>query len=428
MLKKILFCNIIFCFFCIISGKTEWLQYNTSNSGLSHNDVYAIAFDTNSNIWIGTNGGGINVFDGNDQWTKYDKENSPLTDNQIFSIKIDTNGVKWIGTFENGVFSIDGSNWVHYSTANGLASNVIRSIAIDDLTGDIWVGTDGAGVSKWDGTSWTNFNYSNSLIASNLVYSIDVAGGTKWFGTFRLEGTFPGGLSKFDDNTWETFNIDSGLSSNRVSFVYNDSKGNIWAGTNNFGLNKIDSSKKITLYDTANSGIPDNDIKYITEGFNDNIWIATIGGISRYNNGIWATFNTDNSPLISNFVNVIEVENEEKKWFGTKEGITLLIEKAIIPPEAKVHIQGGVKGYVNPELGEQVKIFYTKSGSGKVVARIYTLNGLLVWKGSNESGNLTDSIIWDCRNSKNETVSSGVYIIIVEGPGIESIKKVPIIR
>ncbi len=39
-----------------------WAIYNTSNSGLPSNEVYAIALDDNNNKWIGTAMGGLAVF------------------------------------------------------------------------------------------------------------------------------------------------------------------------------------------------------------------------------------------------------------------------------------------------------------------------------------------------------------------------------
>jgi ligand-binding sensor domain-containing protein len=42
----------------------NWTVYNTSNSGLPNNRIWAIAIDGQGNKWIGTYGGGLAKFDG----------------------------------------------------------------------------------------------------------------------------------------------------------------------------------------------------------------------------------------------------------------------------------------------------------------------------------------------------------------------------
>ena len=93
----------------------------------------------------------------------------------------------------------------------------------------------------------------------------------------------------------------------------------------------------------------------------------------------------------------------------------------------EVKIQGGSNGYVNPDKGETLKIFFKASESGVVKVKIYTLRGRLVWE---ESKDVEESsfIEWDCKNSESEVISSGVYIVFVKGPGIDSTKKAAIIR
>ena len=87
----------------------------------------------------------------------------------------------------------DGSKepqWTTYTTADGLASNYVHAIAID-AEGNKWFGTSsywdgekriGGGISKFNGTNWTTYDTLDGL-ASNDVRSIAIdAEGNKWFG------------------------------------------------------------------------------------------------------------------------------------------------------------------------------------------------------------------------------------------------------
>jgi len=98
------------------------------------------------------------------------------------------------------------------------------------------------------------------------------------------------------------------------------------------------------------------------------------------------------------------------------------------PVEGNVKIQGGKKGYVNPLKGEVAKIHFKPSGAGTVNVKIFTLRGLLVWEKSKSVSGVQDFIEWDCRNTENSVVASGIYVFYVEGPGIKATKKVAILK
>ena len=63
---------------------------------MPYNNVAAIAFDHQGNVWIGTLKG-LAKFDGN-QWIVYTAENSPLPTNEISDVFVDRWDNKWIAT------------------------------------------------------------------------------------------------------------------------------------------------------------------------------------------------------------------------------------------------------------------------------------------------------------------------------------------
>ncbi len=83
---------------------------------------------------------------------------------------------------------------------------------------------------------------------------------------------------------------------------------------------------------------------------------------------------------------------------------------------------------MNPDIGEKAKIYFSPSQSGRVTVKIYILNGHLVWNETKDTDGEKGFIIWDCKNKDKIVVPSGVYIVYVKGPGIDSIKKVAIIK
>ncbi|MBD3272081.1 MAG: T9SS type A sorting domain-containing protein, partial [Elusimicrobia bacterium] len=91
-------------------------------------------------------------------------------------------------------------------------------------------------------------------------------------------------------------------------------------------------------------------------------------------------------------------------------------------------IQGGPKGYVNPELGETAKIYFMAETRGTITITIYSLTGKLVWKTEKQTDGNEDYVVWDCINNDGAVVSSGVYIVYLKGPGVATTRKMAIVR
>jgi ligand-binding sensor domain-containing protein len=87
----------------------NWTVY-TTEEGLVHNFVQAIAEDGKGKIWFGTKGG-VSVFDGS-AWSSFKIEDG-LCSNNILSIAADKNGIVWLGT-DNGLMSFKDGKFVSY--------------------------------------------------------------------------------------------------------------------------------------------------------------------------------------------------------------------------------------------------------------------------------------------------------------------------
>jgi ligand-binding sensor domain-containing protein len=90
-------------------------------------------------------------------------------------------------------------------------------------------------VSRFDGKTWTNFTVENGL-AGDIVYSIaQDAKGVLWFGTSN-------GVTRYDGKTWRSVDQRNGLLDNNVYALAVAPNGDIWAGTKR-GVARIGLSK-----------------------------------------------------------------------------------------------------------------------------------------------------------------------------------------
>ena len=155
---------------------------NQKKDNLSHNDVWAIYQDRKGRMWIGTNGGGLNLFveGGKEKFLKWMADENGLSSNSINAIIESTNKkytsddktILWIAT-DNGLnkFIINNSRKdllrnnsnieiIQYSAKNGLMNSTVKSIAEDD-NGNLWV-TTGKGISLFDIDKEVFINFTNA--------------------------------------------------------------------------------------------------------------------------------------------------------------------------------------------------------------------------------------------------------------------------
>ena len=279
-----------------------------------NNSVRALALE-GTYLWAGTDGGGVVRWNlATMAHTEYTTANSGLASNTVRSIAVDSDNNKWFGT-DAGVSMLNGADWTTYDTSDGLADNSVYAITIDS-GGNKWFGTNG-GVSKLDNAGWTTYATYNSGLTHPYVRAIAIdSGGNKWFGTLH-------GLSKLDaENHWETYKTENGLADNCVYSIAFDTEGNKWFGTFN-GVSKFDGTNWTSYY---KPDLTDNTVYSIAIDSAGNKWFGTHdNGITKFDGTNWIPYNTVNTTnLPHNRVNSV-VTAAGDTWFGTEGGIGGLI-------------------------------------------------------------------------------------------------------
>jgi ligand-binding sensor domain-containing protein len=99
---------------------------------------------TGKGVWFGTWGGGVSLFDGKEGWTSY-SEADGLAGNVVYSIAQDATDALWFGT-NKGVSRFDGETWT--TIRHGLPAPHVYSIATAD-DGTVWAGTKGGVTKLW---------------------------------------------------------------------------------------------------------------------------------------------------------------------------------------------------------------------------------------------------------------------------------------
>jgi signal transduction histidine kinase/ligand-binding sensor domain-containing protein len=281
----------------------------------SANNFTMLTQDHLGYIWITSSESGIYRYDGTDfiNFQHNNKNANTVASNYTFCIYADSANNLWIGTYGAGLdlFNPVIDSFTHYrhdpKNNLSLSNDTVISI-LEDHLGNIWIGTRGGGLDLLDRKSggfrhyFHQENISSSL-SNNKVFTIyEDRQGTLWVGCGSLfDAKQDGGLNRFDRATggFTRFLHDpadpNSMATNKVKALFEDSKGNFWVGTSGDGLHIMDRQKGIfrhfyydSLHPEKLSRPPisyDQDmISFIKEDELGGIWIGTVAaGINRYN-------------------------------------------------------------------------------------------------------------------------------------------------
>jgi len=270
-------------------------------------------------------GGGVAVFKAG-AWTAYTRDPSvtgtfPSSDD-VNCVAIDSRGRKWFGLTGGGLNALDGSDWYSFTeTARGLADNIVLAIAIDPLD-QVWAATVnslgiGSGVSVLNHRStlgdkgddlWYHYTTSDGL-ASNVVRAIVTDGVDRaWFGTSARDGDGYG-VSRLDGGSWFTLAMAGrgGLPSNFITAMAFDGSGRLWVGTQDRGIAILDAGSWIRhTKESTNGGLPSDHVTGLAFDPSGRAWVATEGvqwdndrqryvdgGVAVYDGGDWTSYNLE---------------------------------------------------------------------------------------------------------------------------------------
>jgi len=292
---------------------TKFTNYTTKN-GLISDLVYSIIVDNKNNIWIGTNKG-INTFDGK----KFNKitTDEGLSSNQITVLYKDNDNNIWAGTNGGGVNklkvnekSIEIESFI--SPDNGLSDNYVLSI-VEDNNKNILLGTYGGGLNIFDGKKFHNYTTGDGLKSNNVYFICVDNENVIWLGSEK-------GIDKVIINQ-KTFKIKSikhydkqngliGTETNRNA-VYLDNVGKIWFGTIN-GVTRYE--KTLDIVNSFEPVLYINNIKLFNENIDWTKYSKKTEKITHLPIDLVLPYNKNHITIKFTGVNLIAPEKVKYKW------------------------------------------------------------------------------------------------------------------
>ena len=285
---------------------------NDPNS-ISDNFVWSIFEDSEKNIWVGTNNGGLNKYDySTNSFTTY-LNNSKSGENNIRVIFEDSKQNLWVGTNSAGVFKLDKNNNKFVKALENLDNFSIRAIS-EDSYNTIWIGTDVNGLFgyNYENNETTHYSTSNSRITSNSIWALTSDKHSKSTNTF----------TSFVNNDIGNRPIDNNITSLAI-----DNNDNIWIATEGGLSIYLTEKNEFINYKHSLSDIrslSNSFLRVILKSKSNLIWIGTVGGgVNKLNlNKKFNQFNhnpTDENSLSHNMIRAIEGDSRGNIWIFRSE-------------------------------------------------------------------------------------------------------------
>ena len=261
-----------------------------------HQEVRSMLVDGKQRLWVGTKSGKLFVSDGNEIIEPVLKGRPAAGLGSVYALMEDRRGVIWIGTKTEGVY---------------------RAIPMDDGTYRL-----------------AHYHMGNSSLASNQIYAF--LGGKRgeiWVASFDnglMKAEMEGDTIDFERIA---FNPTGYLkeSFDRIRHLAMDHSGNIWlATTHGLVVYRPGSDSSFRIYrrgDPDGGGLGDNDIHYIIRSATDDMWLCTAGGgLTKASGDPFAGLTFTNYMTDAGLANGYIVSGVEDRhgnlWMATEGGIS----------------------------------------------------------------------------------------------------------
>ena len=320
---------------------------------LNNEFVKCMMTDEQGNVWIGTERGGVNLFNLHQKpfyYMVHEEDHSNSLSNNIINSIYSNENYLWVGTAGGGLnrYNWGTGDFTHYQYDPGnihsISSNFITAIFQDEKK-QMWIASWGGGLNKMiNKNNFKRFtppvnnpetNYENKFISS-LYY--DQRG-------FLFIGT-EGGLAILNIKTEEFVNISeahNGISQiGEIGCLLCDQENFMWIGTRkglyrfsikNLELpyNAICPESQITYFNNdpskpVSKALPGNYIISLFQDQDGTIWIGTYGdGLAKCTKNKNGEFEFEvinkNNGLCNDVIYSIEQDESGFIWLGTDKGL-----------------------------------------------------------------------------------------------------------
>lgn len=353
----------------------------------SHDDIYAMLEDTEGNLWIAINSGGLNAV-APKTYKLYNKA-SGLLENATHALCEDRLGDMWFANGDGGVARVHGKEVEHWLTkydgkifmtlsvapavdggvwvtgAPGLfrkekGSDVfhpkefpasgIRRVSYSARDGALWLSVDPNRIGRLRGDRFEIFGAGEGFDAKEVRAIAEDGRGRIWVGTsdgqvFRLEG-----------ERFANVPLRHPKPLSAINAIYFPEGGEIWLGTATHGIVVLGDSQTVVV--GATQGLPSDSITQLVADDYGHVWCGSNQGVFRLRQSEVQRFARDQTNKISSLllgkdeglrtITCMGIygpgatkSRDGRIWFATRQGVLAIDPSArvLTPQPPKVAIE-----------------------------------------------------------------------------------------
>lgn len=293
------------------------LAIGPTSLNLNHRVVSSMCNRNAAELWIGTEGGGINIFNQRTKEVSYLKNqqgnNKSISSNFIKTLFKDKDGNLWIGTFSGtlDVFNASTNMIEHRSTESDRITEV-NSI-IEDKLNRLWMtSSDGLKVYKRTGTSLK----ADGLMQQNTLKSF-LAGVAFQDTKKRLWFTTDSTVMKVEGNRISVYHLKYPV--NTIS----ERQGTIYLGLESQGLATFNEKSAQFARYQINGQVDNRSVYSIAFDRQNHIWLASDSGLLKVNQEkkIVTQYTKADGLISTNFNVNAKYQSGNNLFFGTLDGL-----------------------------------------------------------------------------------------------------------
>ena len=296
----------------------DQLQHFTRDDGLAFDVVNGMLEDREGLLWFATWGGGLSSYD------PYSIQSYPQ--NHAISPRRPSSqtpmGYKFSDDLQTRAFAIYDDQLIDVPAA---VSDAAQCYALhEDTQRQLWLGTEN-GLYQYQNDIFVSVGTESGLAGAPLHAIRQTRSGGLLLGQYGPNQQLQ--LMHWDGKTVEILHTLEQTSPRHqyISAIRETAHGDIWFGANMFadhglchGLYRLDDS--IQQHYTLADGLPDNRIADLLEDGAGGLWIATLGGLSRFDGREFATFTTEQG-LPNNHIRCLHIDAKGQLWMGSESGV-----------------------------------------------------------------------------------------------------------
>jgi len=359
--------------------------------------VYDLESDYSGNVWAGTDAGLFRYRMNGERITTMSIDDPKLPDQIIKALELDEHNRLWIGFQEGGVchYLVDEEQY----DCSGTASQSLPDItSLCYQAGELWIGLAFGGLYSMSPQNGRLTRYENQAIPRRIIaLGQSLLGGLWIIGSEEILYS-PGRQILFygkqtgndndkndiqaliqDNKSFVWYATEQGLfrfhpehpetlqaaewfnptAQGKTYFtcLYEDKQGYLWAGTFDRGVMRMSPDRSTVQFFDESNGLTNNNVLRI-DGYDNNLWFATLGGVSAAKTETGGKVVFADAGLHPDFNQAyyytVFVDSKRRIWLGTDGNGPQLIENG-------QHLAG-----LFPELNDKVVYSITEDQEGRI--------------------------------------------------------------